>query len=105
MDEAAKTQIVQSLFEIIIDLAPDANLRPMYGGTMIELVKGDPKSHVGGVFAYSNHVSLELSNGSTFDDPAGHLEGAGKFRRQVKLRSIADITNKDCAGFLAQAVG
>jgi len=37
-------------------------------------------------------------------DPKGFLEGGGKARRHVKLRSVADIGAKGCADFLAQAV-
>jgi len=63
MDDATRIDIVDQLNEIVIELAPDVTLRSMYGGTVIELRKGDPKSRVGGIYTYANHVSLELSQG------------------------------------------
>jgi len=104
MDEAAKSEIVAQLTEILIAQAPDANLRPMYGGTIIELVAGDPKSQIGGFFAYTGHVSFEFSHGAALDDPRGLLEGKGKFRRHLKLRNLKDIAEKDCLEFLKQAI-
>jgi len=35
MDDKTKGRIIETLTELIVDLAPDANLRPMYGGTVI----------------------------------------------------------------------
>lgn len=99
-----KTAIEQELFRLIRQAAGDVNLRPMYGGQVIELVVDQPKSRVGGVFAYDGHVSLELAKGAEFADPDGVLEGKGKARRHVKLRTLEDIAEKGCAGFLEQAV-
>jgi len=104
MDAALKAEIVERLCSMVADMAPDANLRPMYGGTVIELETDNPKSRVGGIFAYEAHVSLELAQGAMFDDPQGVLEGKGKFRRHVKLTAVADIEGKDCVGFLRRAM-
>lgn len=98
-------QIIERLVELIITLAPDASTREMYGGTVIEMVAADPKTRVAGYFSYANHVSLEFSNGASFTDPDGVLEGKGARRRHVKLREIGDIESTDCAGFLRQAFG
>lgn len=104
MDDAIKAQIVEQLNEMIADLAPDASLRSMYGGTVIELEKDNPKSRVGGIYAYAGHVSLELAKGVSFDDPTRVLEGSGKLRRHVKLRNLQDIKTKCCEHFLQQAL-
>ncbi|MCF6232276.1 MAG: DUF1801 domain-containing protein [Rhodobacteraceae bacterium] len=104
MDDATKTQIVEILTGMIIDLAPDATLRSMYGGMVVELTKDDPKSRVAGIYTYTGYVSLELSNGVSFDDPNGVLEGSGKLRRHVKLRDLEDIKTKGCRDFLRQAL-
>lgn len=53
-----------------------------------------------GVFAYREHVSLEFSHGAKIPDPLGHLEGAGKGRRHIKLRSLPDIDAKNLAYYL-----
>jgi len=59
---------------------------------------------IGGLFAYKKHVSIEFSKGATFSDPATHLEGGGKQRRHLKLHTAADITAKEAAFFIKQAV-
>ncbi|MBT9457121.1 MAG: DUF1801 domain-containing protein [Burkholderiaceae bacterium] len=57
-----------------------------------------------GVFAYKEHVSVEFGHGAAIDDPFGHLEGGGKFRRHVKLASMADIEAKQLAQYLPLAL-
>lgn len=104
MNEATKVQICDQLTALIIDLAPDATLRPMYGGTVIELVKDDPKSRVGGLYVYGAYVSVEFAKGALFDDPSRTLEGSGKYRRHLKLHQPSDIEAKNCLGFLRQAL-
>ncbi|MFV0292876.1 MAG: DUF1801 domain-containing protein [Paracoccus sp. (in: a-proteobacteria)] len=104
MDDATKAKIISNLEEITIQLAPDANLRPMYGGTVVELETDNPKSRIGGFYGYADYVSFEFANGVQFEDPEGVLEGAGKSRRHVKLRSADDIKTKTCKRFLDQAV-
>jgi len=42
----------------------------------------------GGVFAYKEHVSVEFRHGAKINDEAGFLEGSGKGRRHIKLRSL-----------------
>lgn len=104
MDEATKAEIVERLNEIIVDLIPDVTFRSMYGGTVIELKKDDPKTRVGGIFVYASYVSLEFANGISFDDPERILEGKGKSRRHVKLHDFEDVKKKDCRSFLKQAI-
>jgi hypothetical protein len=57
-----------------------------------------------GVFAYKAHVSVEFGDGARIDDPFGHLEGSGKGRRHVKLRSVDDIEGKQLAAYLSRAL-
>jgi hypothetical protein len=57
-----------------------------------------------GLFAYREHVSLEFSHGAAIADPWGCLEGAGKGRRHLKLRSLADLQGKQVAGYLPLAL-
>ena len=56
-----------------------------------------------GVFAYREHVPVEFSHGAKISDPFGHLEGTGKGRRHVKLRSLGDIKAKELARYLPLA--
>jgi hypothetical protein len=57
-----------------------------------------------GVFAYREHVSVEFGSGAHITDTFGHLEGLGKGRRHVKLKSINDIKNKKLAQYLPLAL-
>lgn len=57
-----------------------------------------------GVFAYREHVSVEFGSGAKIDDPFGHLEGAGKGRRHVKLKSVAEIKSKKLVQYLPLAL-
>ncbi len=104
MDDVNRAEIIDTLVQVITALVPDANLRPMYGGTVIELETDNPKSRIGGVYGYADYVSLEFAKGATFDDPGGVLEGSGKSRRHVKLRSVEDVTAKTCAQLLRKAI-
>jgi len=45
---------------------------------------------------------LEFSNGYLFDDPKSLLEGKGKYRRHLKLRSLDDIETKKVDYFMKQ---
>ena len=60
--------------------------------------------HFGGVFAYKDHVSVEFGHGAKITDSEGLLEGSGKGRRHVKLRSISDIKGKKLAVYLSLAL-
>jgi hypothetical protein len=104
MDDAAKERVITKLCDMMTKLAPQTNLRAMYGGTGFELEKDNPKSRIGGVYSYADYVSLELAKGASFDDPKGGLEGSGKLRRHMKLHSIDDVANKGCEDYLQAAI-
>ena len=57
-----------------------------------------------GVFAYKAHVSVEFGQGTRINDELGHLEGAGKGRRHLKLACLADIKTKQLAHYLTLAL-
>ena len=102
LSKSEADEIDQAIRLIIEDTAPDARYAPKYGG---EVICPDPDSDdfVGGIFAYSEHVSLEFGHGASFRDPEGHLEGKGKERRRLKFRERGDVEAKDTRGFLEQA--
>ncbi len=56
-----------------------------------------------GVFAYKEHVSVEFGSGAKIKDDIGHLEGSGKRRRHLKLRSVGEIKSKQLAKYLSLA--
>lgn len=57
-----------------------------------------------GVFAYKTHVSVEFGKGAHIQDEFGFLEGSGKGRRHLKLRSLGDIEEKKLAQYLPLAL-
>jgi hypothetical protein len=71
-----------------------------YGGILFSS-EGLP---FGGVYVYRKHVSVEFSCGASIADSFGLLEGAGKGRRHIKLRSLADINEKHLAAYLTLAM-
>lgn len=95
-----KYQILQDARAIVFAAAPDINERFIYGGIMFRHQEVD----IGGVFASKKHVSFEFTQGFQFNDPDKILEGGGKYRRHLKLRSAADLVAKDLAGFVKQAL-
>ena len=107
MSELAKSEadaIDGAIRLIIEDIAPDARYAPKYGG---DVICPDPDSDefIGGIFAYTEHVSLEFGHGASFRDPDGHLEGKGKERRYLKFRERGDVEAKNTRMFLEQAFG
>lgn len=102
MDENTKAEIASQLSEIILDVMPDAEMRDKYGGVIVERTAGDPKTQCCGYFIYTQHVSLEFTNGAFLSDPENILEGAGKRRRHIKLREVHELRTKRCKQFLEQ---
>lgn len=91
--------ILQELRKIVFKVYPKTNERMMYGGIMFSL-----ENDFGGVFVRKNHVSFEFLNGFTMNDPDRLLEGNGKFRRHLKVKSLSNIKEKKVCFFVKQAV-
>jgi hypothetical protein len=95
-------ELYDSLVEIrqmILDMHQKAEEKIMYGG-IVFFLEGEM---FGGLFSYKNHVSLEFSNGFQMKDPDNFLEGKGKYRRHLKIRTKEDIPNKKVAFYIKQA--
>ena len=97
--DQARFELVQSLREIILGLAPSISEEVKYGGIFFSA--GQPFC---GVFAYAKHVSLEFGAGASLPDKYKVLEGAGKLRRHIKLSSAQDISGKHVREYLALAL-
>ncbi|NIZ14369.1 DUF1801 domain-containing protein [Phaeobacter sp. HF9A] len=101
---ATDAEAIHAVLRLIVeDLAPQARYLPKYGGLVIAPTP-DSDRFVGGIYTYSGHVSLEFSQGASFDDPDAMLEGKGKMRRHLKFRSSGDVMAKGTEGFLRQAL-
>ena len=81
--DAGRFELVQALRGIILDLDPSISEEVKYGGLLFS--SGKPFC---GVFSY-----------------AKVLEGAGKFRRHIKLLSVEDIRGKHVRDYLVLARG
>ncbi|MCF6305987.1 MAG: DUF1801 domain-containing protein [Rhodobacteraceae bacterium] len=99
MASPEKYTILQAARDIVFQQHPAISERFIYGGIMFSLGKD-----FGGIFASKHHVSFEFSQGYLLNDPDKHLEGAGKFRRHLKLCQLKDVSTKNVAGFVSQAM-
>jgi len=104
MDENIKSTLVDAVIDLVKSQSSDLHPTEKYGGTVFLTDPDKQGSFIGGVFAYTDHVSVEFSKGADFDDPDGFLNGKGKTRRHVTLTTMADIKDKDVDGFLKQAL-
>ena len=95
----AQFELVQSLREIILGLAPSITEEVKYGGILFS--EGPPFC---GVFSYAKHVSLEFGAGASLPDKYQVLEGEGKLRRHIKLSSANDVSGKHVREYLALAL-
>ena len=57
----------------------------------------------GYVNAFTHHVNVGFFQGATIADPAGLLEGAGKFMRHVKLRPEREVDDAALTCLIATA--
>lgn len=104
MDKAV-SEAIESAIKVIVDqIEPDVRYVPKYGGEVLALDPCNDAKFVAGVFTYKDHVSLEFSDGASFDDPKGNLEGKGKRRRHLKFQTLEDVDAKDTTRFLKQAL-
>jgi len=92
--------IVQAVRHCVQERCRSLTEEVKYGG----LVFASDGLPFGGVFVYRQHVSVELSCGAFIADPHGLLEGSGKGRRHLKLRSLEDIKSKHLETYLTLAV-
>ncbi len=92
-----KYLLLNKLRQIVFEHYDEIGERMMYGGIMFSL-DGD----LGGLFVRKNHISFEFAEGFLMNDPRNMLEGKGKYRRHLKIRTLADIANKDVEFFVKQ---
>ncbi|MBY0465004.1 MAG: DUF1801 domain-containing protein [Burkholderiales bacterium] len=90
--------MVQAVRKLVSELFPGVQEDVKYGGILFT-----SGVQFAGVFAYQAHVSVEFGQGAKMVDAIGLLEGAGKGRRHLKLRSVDDITAKQLAVYVRLA--
>ncbi|MGJ0204372.1 DUF1801 domain-containing protein [Leucobacter sp. gxy201] len=94
-------EIVTRLRGLITRGFPDADEHFKYGGLHYTL----ESSPFAGIYAYKNHVSVEINGGAHIEDVYGHLEGRGgrSGRKHVRVNSVAEIESQHVADYLALA--
>ena len=97
MLDHSKYQILEALRKVVFEHYPSTTEKMMYGGIIF--------SHTedwGGLFVYKNHVSFEFSLGYKLKDPENLLEGGGKYRRHLKIKSNDSDKLQKIGTFLEQ---
>jgi len=97
-------EIVGSVREIVANVAPEAVEKVMYGGVVFELEDLTPKRLFCGAFVRKEYVTVEFDRGVELEDPKGFLEGAGRFRRHLKLYQLEDVQRKNLEWFIKQSL-
>ena len=92
-------QIVEAVRSLVKKTVKPLIEEVKYGGVLFS-----SGVHFGVVFAYKDHVSVEFGHGAKIQNPEGFLEGAGRGRRHVKLRTVADIKAKKLAAYFPLAL-
>jgi len=81
-------QCGDDVYELLHDRYPRRTQpRPSVGGAII-CVSDAPFAYVN---VFGAHVNVGFYQGASLDDPAGLLEGAGRFMRHVKLRPGKEV--------------
>ena len=83
--------IVQEWFHVMRESGDDV-LELMHDGCPVACVEDAPFGYVN---AFKAHVNVGFFHGASLPDPAGLLEGSGKYMRHVKLKPAV---GRDSAG-------
>jgi hypothetical protein len=91
-------EIVQAVRALALKTVQPLTEEVKYGGILF-----GSTVQFAGVFAYKAHVSVEFSQGAKIQDTEGHLEGGGKGRRHIKLRSVDELQAKNLKNYFRLA--
>ena len=94
-----KGEILVSLRELVLKIAPNVREEIKYGG----LVFVSGKRLFCGIFIRENHISVEFDRGAEMQDPDNFLEGSGRRRRHLKIFQKEDIKNKKTEYYIRQS--
>jgi len=98
--EPARVKTMIKIRKIFFDTFPQMSEKIMYGGIVFFL----DDELISGIFVSKNHMTIEFGRGYQMDDPDQLLEGKGKYRRHLKIKSHGDIAGKRVPHFVKQAV-
>jgi len=91
--------MARSWFALMRQSGPDVR-ELMHDGCATVCVEDAPFACVG---AFKHHVNLGFFQGATLPDPAGLLEGTGRFMRHVKLKANTDLDRPSLEALITAA--
>ncbi len=95
-----KFESMKSIRKIFQDANPKLDEEIKYGGLVFNL----SNTLMGGIFVYTEHISIEFSFGAELSDPDKILEGKGKKRRHIKISKTQDIEDNRVKDFVLRAM-
>jgi len=98
MIDKEKGEVLISLRELVLKIAPNVKEEIKYGGSCFFI----GKRLFCGIFIRKKHISVEFDKGAQLQDDDNFLEGNGKFRRHLKIFNKDDIINKKVAYYTKQ---
>jgi hypothetical protein len=90
--------LVQAVRKLALGVGKDVTEEVKYGGILFS-----GSQAFCGVFAYTNHISLEFGDGANLPDAYGFLEGKGKQRRHIKLNTLDELKTRQVAHYVQLA--
>lgn len=88
------TRIALKIHQNILTLHPLATFEIKYGGLLYSVGCG--------IFTYSEHTSLEFSQGKLLEDDYKLLQGGGKHRRHIPFSTIEQANDRVLHYYLSQ---
>ena len=95
--------VANELEAFILATVPECSTVSKYGGTLFTLKPEEKEGQFCGVFIYSKHVQLSISNGADLEDERKVLQGSGKHRKHINFTNREEIDFEYIKGLLCQA--
>jgi hypothetical protein len=92
------TEIIRSLREIVLEIAPKSEEKVMYGGIVFI-----SNRMFCGIFLRKKFVTIEFDRGNEMNNTQQHLEGTGKYRRHLKIYKKEDIEIKKAKDYIIES--
>lgn len=98
--DSEKYSTLNKLRKMVFKYHPKSEERMMYGGILYYI----NNEGFCGLFTRKNHISIEFGTGFKMKDPNKLLEGNGKFRRHLKIKSTEELKSKEVEFYIKQAI-
>ena len=92
------TKIMRSLRKIVLEIAPEAEEKIMYGGIVFISDR-----MFCGIFLRKKYVTIEFDRGNEMNNNQRNLEGTGKYRRHLKIYNKEDIEKKKVKDYIQES--